>query len=252
MNIYFLLSILPIVIASIKSEENAGLSAQPRLLQAQPEPVDLGLIYDYFTNDATSSRFMLSILFQFLFNAVGYGVTTFLWTSFRGANLPAPATNVNPVTAIVDNLISDQSAATIVTLAAGYAAATSIVVAGLSQLGNPSTLNTGRQSSSVFNEFGEKEAVARIGGISDIVSTMDGVFTVSGALRFLVLQLVLNSSILLFWNVMNLLPDRAPTQTGRSQVAEVEEAVDSISNNWHYNDYSRYAGDYALSEDLSY
>ena len=43
----------------------------------------------------------------------------------------------------------------------------------------------------MFNEFGEKEAVARIGGISDIVSTMDGVFTVSGALRFLVLQLVL-------------------------------------------------------------
>ena len=49
---------------------------------------------------------------------------------------------------------------------------------------------------------------------------------------------------------MNLLPDRAPTQTGRSQVAEVE--VDSINNNWHYNDYSMYAGDYRLSQDLSY
>ncbi len=43
----------------------------------------------------------------------------------------------------------------------------------------------------MFNEFGEKEAVARLGGIPDIVPTMDGVFTVSGALRFLVLQLVL-------------------------------------------------------------
>ena len=61
-----------------------------------------------------------------------------------------------------------------------------------------------------------------------------------------------NSSILLFWNVMNLLPDRAQTGTGRSQVAEVEEAVDSINNNWHYNDYSLYAGDHGLSEDLSY
>ncbi len=51
---------------------------------------------------------------------------------------------------------------------------------------------------------------------------------------------------------MNLLPDRAPTHTGRSQVAKVEEAVGSIQNNWHYNDYSRYAGDYGLSEDISY
>ena len=51
---------------------------------------------------------------------------------------------------------------------------------------------------------------------------------------------------------MNLLPDRAQTGTGRSQVAEVEEAVDSINNNWHYNDYSLYAGDHGLSEDLSY
>ena len=33
MKIHFLLSLLPIVIASIKSEEDAGLSAQPRLLQ---------------------------------------------------------------------------------------------------------------------------------------------------------------------------------------------------------------------------
>ena len=82
MKIHFLLTLLPIVIASINSEEDAGLSAQPRTLQgiyigimsynsiskliclAQPEPVDLGLIYDYFTNDATSSRFMISIFFQ--------------------------------------------------------------------------------------------------------------------------------------------------------------------------------------------
>ena len=47
-------------------------------------------------------------------------MTTFLWTSFRGANLPAPAANVNPVTAIVNSLISDQAAATTVALAAGY------------------------------------------------------------------------------------------------------------------------------------
>ena len=71
------------------------------------------------------------------------------------------------------------------------AAATSAVVVGLSQLGNPSTLNTGRQSSPVFNEFGKKRAEERTGGISDIVSAMDGVFTVSGALNFLVLQLIL-------------------------------------------------------------
>ena len=82
MKIHFLLTLLPIVIASINSEEDAGLPAQPRTLQgiyigimsynsiskliclAQPEPVDLGLIYDYFTNDATSSRFMISIFFQ--------------------------------------------------------------------------------------------------------------------------------------------------------------------------------------------
>ena len=71
------------------------------------------------------------------------------------------------------------------------AVATSLVVGGLSQLGNPSPPPTGRQSSSVFDEFGEKQAAPRIGGVSDIVSAMDGVFTVSGALRFLILQLVL-------------------------------------------------------------
>ena len=47
-------------------------------------------------------------------------MTTFLWTTFRGADLPAPATNVDPVTAITNQIFSDQSAATIVTLAAGY------------------------------------------------------------------------------------------------------------------------------------
>ena len=71
------------------------------------------------------------------------------------------------------------------------AVATSVVVVGLSQLGNPTPPPTGRHSSSVFDEFGEKQAAPRIGGISDIVSAMDGVFTVSGALRFLILQLVL-------------------------------------------------------------
>ena len=55
-----------------------------------------------------------------MFNIVGYGVTTFLWTSYRGDALPAPATNTDPLTAITDNLLNDQSAATIVVLAAGY------------------------------------------------------------------------------------------------------------------------------------
>jgi len=250
MKIHFVLSLLPIVIASIKSEEDAGLPAQPRLLQAQPEPVDLGLIYDYFTNDATSSRFMTSILFQALFNLIGYGVTTFLWTTFRGANLPAPTTSVDPVTAITDNIFSDQSAATIVTLAAGYAAASSIVVVGLSQLGNPSTLNTGRQSSSALNEHWETAALERTGGISDIVSAIDGVFTVSGALNFVILQLVLNSSFLLFWNVMNLLPDRNPTQTGRSKSAKAVEEVNSF--NYNQQDYAIYTGDYGLSRNIAY
>ena len=77
------------------------------------------------------------------------------------------------------------------------AVATSVVVAGLSQLGNPTPpAPTGRQSSSVFDEFGEKQAAPRIGGIDDIVSAMDGVFTVSGALRFLILQLVLVNSFI--------------------------------------------------------
>ena len=76
------------------------------------------------------------------------------------------------------------------------AVATSVVVVGLSQLGNPTPPPTGRQSSSVFDEFGEKQAAPRIGGIDDIVSAMDGVFTVSGALRFLILQLVLVNSFI--------------------------------------------------------
>lgn len=250
MKIHFLLSLLPIVIASIKSEEDAGLAAQPRTLQAQPETVDLGLIYDYFTNDATSSRFMTSIVFQALFNLIGYGVTTFLWTSFRGANLPAPVTSVDPVTAITNSIFSDQSAATIVTLAAGYAVFTSIVVVGLSQLGNPSTVNTGRQSSSALNGYWETPALERTGGITNIVSALDGVFSVSGALRFVVLQLVLNGSILLFWNVMNLLPDRNPAQTGRSQDADVAEEVDSF--NYNQQDYAIYTEDYGLSKNLAY
>jgi len=249
MKIHFLLTLLPIVIASINSEEDAGLSAQPRSLQAQPEPVDLGLIYDYFTNDATSSRFIISVFFQAIFNLVGYGVTTFLWTTFRGANLPAaPASNVDPVTAITNQIFSDQAAATTVALAAGYAAVTSVVVVGLSQLGNPTPPATGRQTSSLFDEFGEKQAAPRIGGIDDIVSAMDGVFTVSGALRFLILQLVLNSSILLFWGVMNLLPDRVPAPNGRSHTPEAE---DSFNYNQLNYDYSLY-GDYDLSKNLAY
>ena len=70
-----------------------------------------------------------------------------------------------------------------------------MVVVGLSQLGNPSTLSAGRISSSPFDfddELGE-----RLGGGLDIVSMIDGVFTVSGALRFLVLQLVLVKCILI-------------------------------------------------------
>ena len=70
-----------------------------------------------------------------------------------------------------------------------------MVVVGLSQLGNPSTLSAGRISSSPFDfDDGLGE---RLGGGLDIVSMIDGVFTVSGALRFLVLQLVLVKCILI-------------------------------------------------------
>ena len=108
----------------------------------------------------------------------------------------------------------------------------------------------------------------RTGGISNIVTALDGVFSVSGALRFVVLQLVLvmhsylrtmneyinehfkNGSILLFWNVMNLLPDRNPTQTGRSQGTDVAEEVDSF--NYNQQDYAIYTEDYGLSKNLAY
>ena len=70
-----------------------------------------------------------------------------------------------------------------------------MVVVGLSQLGNPSTLSAGRISSSPFDFY--DELGERLGGGLDIVSMIDGVFTVSGALRFLVLQLVLVKCILI-------------------------------------------------------
>lgn len=48
-------------------------------------------------------------------------MTTFLWTSYRGDDLPAPpSTGVDPVTALLDSLLSDQAAATVIALAAGY------------------------------------------------------------------------------------------------------------------------------------
>ena len=51
----------------LKSQKFSGwkeLDIGKLVCLAQPETVDLGLIYDYFTNDATSSRFMTSIVFQ--------------------------------------------------------------------------------------------------------------------------------------------------------------------------------------------
>ena len=48
-------------------------------------------------------------------------MSTFLWTTYRGDDLPAPpATGVDPVTAIINSLLSDQAAATVIALAGGY------------------------------------------------------------------------------------------------------------------------------------
>ena len=59
-----------------------------------------------------------------------------------------------------------------------------------------------------------------------------------------------NASILLFWNVMNLLPDRVPAPTGRSAEAEVREVGDSLSH--IQPEYALYTGDYSLNRDLAY
>ena len=57
-------------------------------------------------------------MFQFLFNIVGYLVMTLLWTSYRGDSLPAgPA---DPVTGIINNILSDQSAVNTIFLPFGY------------------------------------------------------------------------------------------------------------------------------------
>ncbi len=50
---------------------------------------------------------------------------------------------------------------------------------------------------------------------------------------------------------MNLLPDRVPAPTGRSQAPEAVEAVDSVNYNQLNYDYSLY-GDYGLSKNLAY
>ena len=56
-----------------------------------------------------------------MFNLVGYAVMTLVWTTVRGDSITAPATTTtDPLTAIIDNTLSDQSAATVVVLAAGY------------------------------------------------------------------------------------------------------------------------------------
>ena len=55
-----------------------------------------------------------------MFNLVGYAVMTLVWTTVRGDAITAPATTTDPLTAIIDNTLSDQSAATVVVLAAGY------------------------------------------------------------------------------------------------------------------------------------
>ena len=49
---------------------------------------------------------------------------------------------------------------------------------------------------------------------------------------------------------MNLLPDRNPTQTGRSKSAKAVEEVNSF--NYNQQDYAIYTGDYGLSRNIAY
>ena len=75
----------------------------------------------------------------------------------------------------------------------------SAVVVGLSQLGNPSSFSASQKSGSVAS-IGLGGDTERLGAAPDLVTTLDGVFTVSGALRFVILALtlVLTSGLDLF------------------------------------------------------
>ena len=60
-------------------------------------------------------------LFKFFFNALGYLISTILWTWYRGEDLPTtPDSAVSPLQTILDSLYSDQTAATTIAIAAGY------------------------------------------------------------------------------------------------------------------------------------
>jgi len=221
-----------VTVLSAESEEPSS-----RLFQAQPEPVDLGLIYDFFTNDAGISRFQASSIAQFFFNAIGYLITTFLWTSYRGDDLPSPPnTGVSPLEAIMNSLYNDQNAATVIALATGYAISTSIVYILLSQLGNPQTPSSKRKSSSTGGFYDED--VDRLASVDDITTILDGVFSPSGAINFLTLQSILQVSIFMFWTVMRLLPKRSSAGT-RKQFTEQFPTLDTHyqHDGYNYGDY---------------
>jgi len=236
------LFLVTIVCATIYAEEEAS----SRLFQAQPEPVDLGLIYDFFTaSEDNISRFQVASVAQFIFNAIGYVVSTFLWTSYRGDDLPAPAaTGVDPVTALIDGLVSDQNAATVIALAAGYAIAAAVVYIVISQLGNPSTLaKNNRQGSGFYHSDTQDQLTDRVVNADDITRILDGVFSPSGIIRFLTLQSILQISIFLFWTVMRLLPKRVTTVERHHQ--ETQYPADLSSNKqYDVDEYGNYYGNY--------
>ena len=68
----------------------------------------------------------------------------------------------------------------------------SAVVVGLSQLGNPSSFSASQKSGAgSVASIGLGGDTERLGAAPDLVTTLDGVFTVSGALRFVILALTL-------------------------------------------------------------
>merc|ERR1719325_492108 len=114
----------------------------------------------------------------------------------------------------------------------------SVVVAGLSQLGNPSSFSASQKSGpSSVASIGLGGDTERLGAAPDLVTTLDGVFTVSGALRFVILALTLNGSIILFWSLMGLLPPRTPAASSRdlSPVAELQPPQ-LHGDNYNYGD----------------
>ena len=78
----------------------------------------------------------------------------------------------------------------------------SAVVVGLSQLGNPSSFSASQKSGAgSVASIGLGGDTERLGAAPDLVTTLDGVFTVSGALRFVILALTL---VLTFYFITNL------------------------------------------------